>query len=115
MIMIVEQDQYARASLSELLSDRGHRVVQAADASEAIRRIEENAGLKFMFLDLEIAASKVVLAHARRTAPDVIVFGMSRHDALPEAVESIHCVFCKPLVFQELYRELCSARDRGNP
>jgi DNA-binding NtrC family response regulator len=118
MIMVVEQDPCARASLSELLSDRGHRVVQAADATEAIQRLEENAGLGLILLDLEIAASVRVLEHARRMAPDVIVFGMSRHDAFPETVESIHGFFCKPLVFQELYREICSAgmrTDRCNP
>jgi DNA-binding NtrC family response regulator len=114
MIMVVEQYQCARASLSELLSDRGHRVVQAADATEAIQRLEENEGLELILLDLEIPASARVLEHARRMAPDVIVFGMSRHDDFPEAVESVNGFFCKPLVFQELYREICSAGMRAD-
>jgi CheY-like chemotaxis protein len=114
MIMVVEQEQCARASLSDLLSDQGHRVVQAADATEAIQRIEENAGLELILLDLEIPASARVLEHARRISPDVIVFGMSRLDALPQAVESVHRFFCKPLVFRELYREICSARMRAH-
>jgi len=118
MIMVVEQNQCARDSLSELLGDRGHRVVQAADVIEAIQRLEENVGLELILLDLEIPASVRVLEHARRMAPDVIVFGMSRHDDFPEAVESVHGVFRKPLVFQELYRAICSAgmrADRCNP
>jgi hypothetical protein len=43
---------------------------------------------------------------------------MSRHDDFPAAVASVHGVFRKPLVFQELYREICSAgmrMDRCNP
>lgn len=74
MIMVVEQDEDARASLSELLNDRGHRVVQAGDATEAIQRIEKKVGLELILLDLEIPASARVLEHARRISPDVIVF-----------------------------------------
>ena len=106
--MVVEQDPYARASLSELLSDRGHRVIQAADAIEAIRRIEENVSVELILLDLEIAASARVLNHARTKSPNVIVFGMSRRGALPEDEANNYRIFFKPLVFIDLYREICS-------
>ncbi len=115
MIMVVEQDPYARASLSELLSDLGHRVVQAADVTEAIQRIDENLRVKLILVDLEIAAPGRVLKHARRKSPNVKVFGMSRQEALPEDEESIDSFFFKPLVFRELYREICSAGMRAGP
>lgn len=114
MIMVVEQHQCARASLSELLSDRGHRVIQAADAAEAIERIDENVSIELILLDLEISGSARVLKHVRTMAPNVIVFGMSRRDALTDAYESIDGFFSKPLEFQELYREICSAAMRAD-
>lgn len=114
MIMVVEQHQCARASLSELLSDRGHRVIQAADAAEAIERIDENVSVEVILLDLEIAASARVLKHVRMKSSKVIVFGMSRHDALTNEKESINGFFCKPLDFQEVYREICSAAMRAD-
>ena len=114
VIMVVEQHQCARASLCELLRDRGHRVIQAADAAEAIERIDENVSIELILLDLEIAGSARVLKHVRTMAPNVIVFGMSRRDALTDAYESIDGFFCKPLEFQELYREICSAAMRAD-
>jgi DNA-binding response OmpR family regulator len=109
MVIVVEQDECARISLSELLTDRGYRVIQAADASEAVQRIDENEDLEFILLDLEMAASARVLEHARRIAPNVIVFGMSQDDAPLGLVEGVDGWFCKPLVFQELYRDIRSA------
>ena len=107
--MVVEQHPCARASLSELLSDRGHRVIQAADAAEAIERIDKTVSIEVILLDLEIAGSARVLKHVRTMAPKVIVFGMCRGDALVDDKESVDGVFCKPLDFRELYREICSA------
>ena len=112
--MVVEQHRGARASLCELLSDRGHRVIQAADAAEAIERIDENASIELILLDLEIVGSAHVVKHARTTAPNVIVFGMSRRDALMDAYANIDGFFCKPLEFQELYREICAAAKRAD-
>jgi DNA-binding NtrC family response regulator len=114
MIMVVEQHQCARASLSELLSDRGHRVIQAADAAEAIERIDETVSIEVILLDLEIAGSAHVIKHVRTMAPKVIVFGMSRRDAVRNEKESLDGFFCKPLEFQELYREICSAAMRAD-
>lgn len=114
MIMVVEQHQCARASLSELLSDRGHRVIQAADAAEAIERIDETVSIELILLDLEIAGSAHVIKRVRTMAPKVIVFGMSRPDALRNERESLDGFFCKPLEFQELYREICSAAMRAD-
>jgi DNA-binding response OmpR family regulator len=114
MILVVEQDLDARQSLSELLSDRGHRVIQAADATEAIQHINGNIGVELILLDLEIAAPGRVLKHARMKWPNVKVFGMSRHDALAEDDEGIDGFFCKPLVFHEVYREICSAGVRAH-
>jgi DNA-binding response OmpR family regulator len=115
MIMVVEQDPYARASLSDLLSDRGHRVIQAADAIEAIRCIEENPGLELILLDLEIAGSARVLKFTRRMAPHPMVLGMSRNGAVPEVLGSVQgAVLYKPLVFEELYREICAAGVRAD-
>lgn len=114
MIMVVEQDEHARASLSELLSDRGHRVIQAADAADAIERIDEDVSIEVILLDLEIAGSAHVIKHVRTMAPKVIVFGMSRHDALTNEKESINGFFCKPLDFQEVYRAICSAAMRAD-
>jgi hypothetical protein len=47
-------------------------------------------------------------------APKVIVFGMSRRDAVRNERESLDGFFCKPLEFQELYREICSAAMRAD-
>src|SRR5688572_14192755 len=104
--MVVEQDVHARQSLSELLSDHGHQVIQAADAAEAIEGIDKNASIELILLDLEIAGSAHVVKHARTMVPNVIMFGMSRPDALMDAYDSIDGFFCKPLKFQELYREI---------
>jgi PAS domain S-box-containing protein len=51
-ILLVEDEPRTRRSVKRLLVELGYRVLEAADASEAIRILEQDQGLDLLFTDL---------------------------------------------------------------
>lgn len=51
-ILVVEDDESVRAGTVATLGELGYRVVQAADATEALHRLEANADIALVFTDI---------------------------------------------------------------
>ncbi|WP_020177389.1 response regulator [Methyloferula stellata] len=53
--MIVEDDGLQRFFLTDMLEDQGMRVLQAANALEAIKQIETHPEIQLLFTDIQLA------------------------------------------------------------
>ena len=97
-ILIVDDDRALRFVLSELLSDAGHTVDQAADGREALRRLDAGT-FDIVLLDIGLPdlSGLDVLAHARAVASPPLVVMMTADDT-PETLLSA--------VRQQAYRYL---------
>lgn len=91
---MVEDDPVARTYLSEILSDRGHRVEALPDGSEAAERFARK-GHALVFLDRVLPdTSGVAICEEIRALPEsrdtIIVFvtGTETQEALEEALEA---------------------------
>lgn len=93
-ILVVERESVARSSLSELSREASHAVFEAADSDAAIIKINNEAGLKVILLDLEMPAWRTVVSHARGIQPAAVILGMSTQDssrtALPAQRLGVH-------------------------
>ena len=85
-ILIVDDDRALRFVLSELLSDAGHTVDQAADGREALRRLDTGA-FDIVLLDIGLPdmSGLDVLTHARSVSSPPIVVMMTADDT-PETL-----------------------------
>ena len=111
-LMIVEDDQAVRESLTEVLQLRGFRVLQARDGEEALRLLS-GVTPDILVVDWRlpgITGEKLTLAVRTRT-PEVRVIGMSaeswREDEMRQAGAS--AFLAKPLDIGLLVAMLASA------
>jgi CheY-like chemotaxis protein len=54
-VLIVEDDALQRLFLIEMLEDQGMRVLQAANALEAIKQLETHPQIRLLFTDIQLA------------------------------------------------------------
>ena len=85
-ILIVDDDRALRHVLTELLTDAGHAVAQAADGPEALRRLDAGV-FDIVLLDIGLPGLNGldVLAHARAAASPPIAIMMTADDT-PETL-----------------------------
>ena len=53
-VLIAEDDGALRALLAEMLTDRGVRVIQAADGVQASQLLKDNAGISLLLSDVKM-------------------------------------------------------------
>jgi CheY-like chemotaxis protein len=77
-VLVVDDDPGVRFALSELLTDRGHRVVCAASGAEALTRLE---GVDVVVTDLVMPGMDglELMAHIAARAPSVPVLLVTAH------------------------------------
>jgi CheY-like chemotaxis protein len=66
VILVVEDDMLLRMHAAEMIEEAGFRVVEAADADEAIRMLESRMDIRIIFTDIDMPGSMngLKLAHA---------------------------------------------------
>ena len=105
-ILVAEREPVARSSLSELFREGGHFVLEAADSDTAISKINNEAGLKVIMLDVEMPSWRTVVSHARGFRPAAVILGMSTQDSSRTALDAqrlgVHGYLIKPLVFDDV-------------
>ena len=89
LVVIVDDDVFERMGASYMFSDAGYRVLEAENADEALQLFEDNADIRLLFTDVNMAGSMSGsdLAHqVARRWPEVGVImtsGRPRPEALP--------------------------------
>jgi two-component system, response regulator PdtaR len=89
LILVVDDDVLERMGASAMFSDAGYRVLEAADADEALQFLEENAAIRLIFTDVSMPGSMSGADLARQVAhrwPSVGIImtsGRPRPEKLP--------------------------------
>ena len=79
-VLVVDDEPLIRWSLSETLSDGGHRVSEAGDAETALRTLTDGGGsFDVVLLDYHLPDSHdlALLSQIRRVAPKTVVIMMT--------------------------------------
>ncbi len=110
-ILVVEDQQSARESLSELLRGEGYEVHEAADGNSALNLINQ-LDLDLVITDLIIPPPDglAVLQHVREISPQTLVVLMTAHASVETAIQALRSgaqdYFLKPLLFEEVLRKI---------
>jgi CheY-like chemotaxis protein len=73
-VLLVEDDNEVRAATTKLLSGLGYRVIEAADAAEALSLLEREGDLQLLFTDVVLGhgmSGPELAREARRLRPDL--------------------------------------------
>ena len=79
-VLVVDDEPLIRWSLSETLTEGGHRVSEAGDAETALRTLTDDAGpFDVVLLDYHLPDSHdlTLLSKIRQVAPDAVVIMMT--------------------------------------
>jgi two-component system, sensor histidine kinase and response regulator len=89
-VLIVDDEEYIRLSLSELLSYIGFEVATAANGEDALKKLTENR-FDMAFMDIKIPGMNGVelLGRVRKAYPDVSVIMMTGYATVENAVEAV--------------------------
>jgi len=115
-ILVVEDQDTARQSLSELLRDEGYEVLEAADGDAALQMIDDYS-IDLVLTDLLLPGPDgiAVLKHARDVSPQTLVILMTAHATVETAIDAIHLgaqdYMLKPLVFDEVLMRIRRLMD----
>jgi len=105
-ILVAESEATSRASLSELLREEGYRVVEAAESSTAVKRLQSDPSIRIILTDLEMPSWTSIIRHARSQLPEPFILGMLRYDAVTNAIQAqslgAQAYLIKPLDFAEV-------------
>src|ERR1700675_1777009 len=110
-ILVVEDQDAARASLCELLREEGYQVREAADGTAAIQLIDQ-LDLDLVLTDLRIPGPDglAVLKHVREVSPQTLGILMTAYASVDTAVEALHLgaqdYIIKPLIFEDVLRKV---------
>lgn len=116
-ILVVEDDESVRAGTVAALDELGYRVLQAADAAEALRRLEANPEVALVFTDIVMPGMngrKLADEIARRVPAARVLFttGFTRNAVVHNGVLDHGVNFiAKPFTIEQLARKLRDVLD----
>ena len=116
-ILVVEDDESVRAGTIATLEELGYRVVQAADATEALRRLEAYPQIALVFTDIVMPGMngrKLADEIARRFPAAKVLFttGFTRNAVVHNGVLDHGVNFiAKPFTIEQLARKLRDVLD----
>jgi two-component system response regulator AtoC len=88
-ILIVDDEQLIRWSLSTRLSSEGYRIVEAETAAQAVDRARDGIDLILLDYRLPDADGLEVLKRVKQTSPDTLVIMLTAHSSIETAVEAM--------------------------
>jgi CheY-like chemotaxis protein len=106
VILIVEDDYLLRSDAVLRLQERGYRILEAANADEAIALLEHRSDISVIFTDIDMPGSMngLKLAHAvRHRWPPIKIIATSGHSGLQDdELPSGGKFVAKPYSFRQL-------------
>ncbi|HEU4401634.1 MAG TPA: sigma-54 dependent transcriptional regulator [Candidatus Polarisedimenticolia bacterium] len=116
-ILIVDDEEAARKSLGQILSEDGYEVTLASEGEEALRLVAQESP-EVMLTDLKMPRmdGQELLARVRQGYPDVAVVIMTAHGTIRSAVKALRegaeDYLTKPIEVEELEHLLQSILKR---
>jgi two-component system response regulator PilR (NtrC family) len=117
-VLIVDDEEIIRESLSFILSKEGYRVAEAANGRAAVERLKEES-FDLVLTDLEMPEMKGIelLEHISKTSPETMVVIITAYGSIDTAIAALRQgavdYILKPVEFDELLikvRRLLQAR-----
>jgi DNA-binding NtrC family response regulator len=89
-ILVVDDEQLIRWSLTSRLQDEGYRVLEAETAADALKRFREG-GVDLVLLDYKLPDGDGldILRQIKSTSPDTLVILLTAHSSIELAVEAM--------------------------
>jgi DNA-binding NtrC family response regulator len=116
-VVVADDEELARKSLGEILTQDGYEVLLAADGEEALRLVSEQAP-DVLLTDLKMPrlGGEDLLARVRAAHPEVAVVIMTAHGTIASAVKALHTgaedYLTKPIDVEKLEHLLASILAR---
>jgi two-component system response regulator AtoC len=88
-ILIVDDEQLIRWSLSARLSSDGYRIVEAETAAQAVDRARDGIDLVLLDYRLPDADGLEVLKRVKQANPDILVIMLTAHSSIEMAVDAM--------------------------
>ncbi len=88
-ILVVDDEQLIRWSLTSRLADEGYRILEAETAAQAMTRCREGVDLVLLDYRLPDSDGLSVLKHIKEHYPDTLVIMLTAHSSVDNAVEAM--------------------------
>jgi DNA-binding NtrC family response regulator len=88
-ILVVDDEQLIRWSLTSRLQDEGYRVLEAETAAEALKRFRDGVDLVLLDYKLPDGDGLDVLRQIKTVDPDILVILLTAHSSVEMAVEAM--------------------------
>lgn len=114
-ILVVDDEEAARRSLTDILKLEGYQVVAKPDGPSAVEALEGDEGFDLMLLDLKMPGMSglEVLEQAIKLAPDCKVIMLTAHGSLESAIEALrygaHDYLLKPAAPNDIMASVSKA------
>jgi len=88
-ILVVDDEQLIRWSLTSRLADQGYRILEADSAAQAMARCRDGVDLVLLDYRLPDSDGLSVLKHIKEHHPDTLVIMLTAHSSVDNAVEAM--------------------------
>ena len=118
-ILVVEDNDSVRAFTTDTLHDYGFNVIEAVDASEALKILDQNRNIQLLFTDIGLPGlnGRELAATVQRRYPKVRILFTSGYAQMKSPAVSSNftdmALLSKPFTRAQLYDRICQSLDEG--
>ena len=116
-VLVVEDEPIIRLGIVSSIEDAGHEVVEAANADEALRRLQSEGGVRVIVTDVDMPGTMdgIALAqYAHRTWPGIGVLVISgKVGVLPSQLPAGARFMSKPFLEPQLIGAIAALANAG--